>query len=883
MSAVTASQYFLNYYKIKSRVPAAVWMVLRLLTLAATLALVAVLLTDPPLGLRLFWGLSIPILLAAFVIAPGLWRQVCPMALMNQLPRLTNRSMARDLPQWARKSAFGIAVATFIALVALRAPLLNHRGDLVGLGILGVLAIAFMGGVVFKGRSGWCGTFCPLGPIQRDYGHAPLVMVRNGYCSTCVGCQKNCYDFNPRAAVFGDIYDDDAAYAGQRRFFMAMMPGMVLGYFLQAYNPDYSEPLRALIFVAAIATSVGFYHAVISFFPLNPFRAANLFGCAALAAFFFFAGPTILDTIQFFSGVMFPSFIVESSRFSGIVLASALLFRGRENERIFNEGSKSSSQVSVDQSSRSLRDRLAASTAAVVTDNETGTSFPVAHHQTLLEAMETARININFGCRAGLCGADAVIVCEGRDNFSPPAEEELATLRRLGLEGVGRLACMCRVQGEVVIDRDIKNAKRSRPVGATPSEPKADTLKTMGIQKVVIVGNGVAGITVAETLRRTSESVEVTVVTDEQHHFYNRMAIGRVLYGRAAMDGLFLLPDTWYAENRIDVWRSTVAVAIDRARRTLRLGTGETLSYDQLVLATGADAVIPSADYARFSNTFVLRSADDAKAVRMWAQQNSARKAVVIGGGVLGVEAADSLHHLGMRVTLLQRSGRLMDRQLDHNGAQRLARYLTNIDVVTHTEAVVTEFQGNGKCDTLILKDGARIEGDIFVACIGVVARTGLAKQCGLEVGSGIKVDSFMRTTDPAIYAVGDAAELPGAIGGLWPVAGAHAAAAVSGMLGRSDGYVSPRLLVQLKCDGIDLKSFGDWEERAGDETICAREHAPAWWRLVLRDGDLVGAVFVGPPASGRDLGRVIQAGANLRPVLGALRQGRIEALEELV
>jgi NAD(P)H-nitrite reductase large subunit len=144
-------------------------------------------------------------------------------------------------------------------------------------------------------------------------------------------------------------------------------------------------------------------------------------------------------------------------------------------------------------------------------------------------------------------------------------------------------------------------------------------------------------------------------------------------------------------------------------------------------------------------------------------------------------------------------------------------------------------------------------------------------------------VDSFMRTTDPAIYAVGDAAELPGAIGGLWPVAGAHAAAAVSGMLERPEGYMSPRLLVQLKCDGIDLKSFSDSEERPGDETICAGEDAPAWWRLVVRDGDLVSAVFVGPPASGRDLGRVIQAGTNLRTVLGALRQGRIEALAELV
>ena len=224
---------------------------------------------------------------------------------------------------------------------------------------------------------------------------------------------------------------------------------------------------------------------------------------------------------------MFPNVIVEISRFSGVVLAFALLLRAWENERIFKEGSRLSSQVSVDQSSRSLRDRIAASTAAIVTDNETGTSFPVAPNQTLLDAMETAGITINFGCRAGICGADAVIVCEGHDNFAPPAEDELATLRRLGLEGVGRLACMCRVRGQAVIDRDIKNARQSRPSSATPPERKDDPLKTMGIQKVVIVGNGVAGITVAETLRRTSESVEITVVTDEPHHFYNRMAIGR--------------------------------------------------------------------------------------------------------------------------------------------------------------------------------------------------------------------------------------------------------------------------------------------------------------------------------------------------------------------
>ena len=140
-----------------------------------------------------------------------------------------------------------------------------------------------------------------------------------------------------------------------------------------------------------------------------------------------------------------------------------------------------------------------------------------------------------------------------------------------------------------------------------------------------------------------------------------------------------------------------------------------------------------------------------------------------------------------------------------------------------------------------------------------------------------------MRTSDSAIYAVGDAAELHGATAGLWPVAAAQATAAVSGMLEKTDGYVNPRVLVQLKCDGVDLKSFGDLESRNGDETICAREDDPAWWRLVLREGRLVGAVFVGPPGSSRDLGRVMQLGMDLRPALEALRQGKIEALEELV
>ncbi len=876
----TAAKYFANYTQIPGHLPSPAWMALRLLTLIATLCLAGALILTP-FGLTLFWGLAIPLLPALFVIAPGLWRQVCPMALMNQLPLLAGHSFHRDLPGFARHWAFTIAAGAFIAIIAMRAPLLNHNGPLVGFGVIGMLLLALAGGIVFKGRSGWCGTFCPLAPIQRDYGHAPLLLVRNGYCRPCVGCQKNCYDFNPRAAVFEDLYDSDPAYAGQRRFFMAMMPGMVLGYFLPIAPVPYGGLARAAVLLGFICLSVGLYQAAISFFRINPFRAANLFACSALAAFYWFAGPLILSAGQALSGLAFPSAIVRTSQLTGLVLAAALSYRGWKNERLFRKVTEESTHLHVDQTARTLRDRVAAASVAMATDAETGTAFPVAPNQTLLEAMEAAHIGIDFGCRSGLCGADAVLVKSGSDNLSPPGPDELATLQRLGLDGLGRLACVCRVKGDVVVDRDVENAKRAYAL-TPPSPGTGDPLVAKGISKVVIVGNGVAGVTVAENLRRQSELVEITIVTDEPHHFYNRMAVGRVLYGRSAMDGLMLLPETWYADHKIEVWRNTLAESIDRQGRELRLGTREALPYDILVLATGADPLPPAPEYRRFSNCFVLRSAADALAVRMWAQRNAAHKAVVIGGGILGIEAADALRLLGMKVVLLQRADRLMDRQLDEQGAKRLTRYLGNIDIDVRTGVSVVRFEGDSLLQAVVLNDGSRVAADMFVACIGIAPRVELARSCGLEVGRGIKVDAFMCTSDPAIYAVGDAAELPGALAGFWPVAVAQASACIAGMLGRPDGYQPPHTFAQLKCDGIDLRSFGEVDVRPDDEIISAQEDAPAWWRFVLRDGKLTGAILVGPPGTGRDFGRLLNAETDLSPVLNELRQGRIEALVKL-
>jgi NAD(P)H-nitrite reductase large subunit len=480
--------------------------------------------------------------------------------------------------------------------------------------------------------------------------------------------------------------------------------------------------------------------------------------------------------------------------------------------------------------------------------------------------METAGVKINFGCRSGLCGADAVAILDGGDQLSPPDEDELATLRRLGLEGQARLACTCQVKGPVTIDVDPQGAgAQAAPQIAAPAAE--DLAAKHGIGKVVIIGNGAAGLGAAEALRGASPSLEIAVVTDESHHFCNRMAIGRVIYGRTAMEGLFLLPDDWYVAKKIDVWRNTLAVSIDRQARSVRLGTGETLPYDRLILATGAKSASPNPGYASFANAYVLRSANDALEIRARIQRHGARKAVVLGGGVLGVEAADALQHLGLDVIILQRSARLMDRQLDEIGALRLTQYLEAIGVRVRTHAAVEEFIGDGVLREVRLADGERIKGDIFIASVGLAPNVELARACGLDVGRGVKVDDKMRSSDPAIFAIGDVAERLGAAGGLWPIAVAQARIAAAALLGGEESYRTPPLLLQLKCDGVDLRSYGDVEPREGDEVLCADQDQDVWWKLILRDGKLAGAVFVGPPRSARDFTKALKAGADL-PVL---------------
>lgn len=873
-----ATQFFRNYTQRQARAPMALWWAARVIALSVAVALALLLIVQPALGLTLFWKLAIPLVPALLVIAPGLWRQVCPMATMNQIPRLAGWQRPRDLPAWAKASAFGIAVALFVAAVSLRVPLLNQAGPVVGVGVLGVLLLALAGGFAFKGRSGWCGTFCPLAPIQRTYGQAPLIVVKNGYCEPCVGCQKSCYDFNPRAAVFSDVYDDDPRHAAQRRLFFGLLPGLILGYFLQGPEPSYGTGTYLAILLAGVCASAGLYGLVLAFLPANPYRVSLGFGVLALASFYWFAGPLVVGTIASLAQLEAPSWLVMASRGAGLALAVALAASGLYAERRWQQVARKKPEKAAAGSVAAP----AAARGAEVTDRGSGITFTVDGEQSLLEAIEAAGLKINFGCRAGVCGADPVAVCEGAEHLSPPSDDELATLRRLGLEGRARLACMCNVQGPVVIDRDPHAAPAPVAVVKTQA-PARDPAREQGIERVVIVGNGVAGMGVADALRRGSESLQIDVVGNEPFAFYNRMGIGRLVYDSAGLEALTLVPPDWPQRQRIGVHRGAVAVRIDREQRVLHLHGGKSLPYDRLVIATGARSTPPDANFLKHPNAFVLRSAEDAQAMRYYAGRAKARRALVVGGGVLGVEAADALHHLGLKVTLLQRADRLMNAQLDGPGALRLQGYLESIGIQVVTNASVMRYEGAPILEVAQLAHGPRVKADIFVAALGIQANTFVAEQAGLTMGdNGIRVDRHMRTSDPLIYAVGDVAELKGTPRGLWPIGSAHAATAAASIFGEDLPYATPRIVLQLKCDGIDLRSQGEIVAREGDEDFHARDGDDAWWRLIVRHGQLAGGLYVGPPGTAKAFTKLLQQPVDLGPLRAELRAGSLDGLKRV-
>jgi ferredoxin len=283
----------------------------------------------------------------------------------------------------------------------------------------------------------------------------------------------------------------------------------------------------------------------------------------------------------------------------------------------------------------------------------------------LLDIAEASQVPIESGCRMGMCGSDPVSILEGEENLSAMRSAERRTLDRVDLGRGCRMACFTRVQGPVVVDPHPGLETGTEPDEARPPAARVDRAVQSSIRRVVIVGAGVAGVTAVEELRRTLDDTELTLICDEPYPFYNRMAITRLVSESVSIESLYLNPRDWAESRHVDYRRGVTVTAIDRANRAVSLEDGQELPYDRVVIATGASAFVPPLDGRDADGCFVLRTIDDAVQIQQHIRRSRGRTAVIVGGGLLGLEAAYYLAQLDVRVYVLDRGPWPLSRQLD--------------------------------------------------------------------------------------------------------------------------------------------------------------------------------------------------------------------------
>jgi nitrite reductase (NADH) large subunit len=863
---------FPNQTQIPSRVPVGAWQAIRVVTLLGAIGLAVALVVAPDDGLYVMWKVVIPVLPVLWLVVPGLWRNICPLSASNQTPRVLGLSKGLTAPAWLKEYGFVIAAGLFILFVSLRKVGLDDSGPASALLLLGALGGGFAGGVVLKGKSGWCSSICPLLPIQRLYGQTPYKLVANSHCAPCVGCTKSCYDFNPRVAYLADLNDPDRHWSGRRKLFAAAFPGLVIAFF-NLPEARGGEEIAALYGELALylAASIAIFFALDALLTVTTHKLTTLFGAAGFSLFYWYVSEPWAEPVMW------------AVRVAAIALAAGWLVRTYVKERAFQSQAgappaRPSAKPVVDLAAgRSMASHRALNAGAPeVTFEPEGKHVVAKPGMTLLEAAEAAGLPIESGCRMGVCGADPVCVSDGMEHLSGISDDERSTLDRLGFADNTRMACCARVQGPVTMKLEPeKPAKLSLSRIASFSYDRS-------IERVVVLGNGIAGVTAADHVRRRHPLAQIDVVAEESHNLYNRMGIARLIYGRSAMQGLYLNPDRWYEEHGVTAWLNTRASAIDRLRQEVELGTGETLPYDRLILATGSRSFVPPIPGFGSPGTFVLRTADDALGLRAFAQRHGARRAVVAGGGLLGLEAAYALHKLGLRTTVLERGDRLLRRQLDAHAATLLRGYLEGLGLELLTGAEVAALEGNGRVGMAYLADGRGVEADVFLVAAGIAPNAELARAAGLAVNRGVLVDERMRTQDYSILAAGDVAEHSGRVHGLWPVAVEQAEVAADNAVGGDKEYRGSIPFTMLKVVGIELTSIGRFEEQPGDDVIALTEPGGRYRKLVIEDGRIVGAILLGYSAEVAAVRTAINRGFNVAGVMEALRAGRWNALADL-
>ena len=380
------------------------------------------------------------------------------------------------------------------------------------------------------------------------------------------------------------------------------------------------------------------------------------------------------------------------------------------------------------------------------------------------------------------------------------------------------------------------------------------------LERLVVIGNGMAGQTAIEQiLKIKNDNIEIVVFGAEPFHSYNRIMLSDVLSGKRSFSQLNSKNRAWYEQNGIKLYTGSVVTKIDVDKKRVYAENGYSSSYDKILIATGSVPFIPPINGVDKKGVFVYRTIED-----VWSMAEVSRykkKAVVIGGGLLGLEAAKALKDNGMEVTVVHLMDHLMEQQLDYDSGLILQTLLEGMGLKFRMQAVTEEIIGEDSISGIKLESGEEIDADLVLICTGIRPNMELAEKTGILVQRGILVNDFLETSHENIYAIGECVEHRGMVYGLFDPLAEQARVVADSIAGSGVKTFEESLLsAVLKVAEINLVSVGNFE--GGEEyedLIYSDAQAGIYKKVVLKDDKIEGAIFLGDIKQYREIYRLVK------------------------
>ena len=388
------------------------------------------------------------------------------------------------------------------------------------------------------------------------------------------------------------------------------------------------------------------------------------------------------------------------------------------------------------------------------------------------------------------------------------------------------------------------------------------------MEKYLILGNGVAGTTAAENIRRNGATGEITIVTDEDLPFYYRVRLPDYLGNVVTESELIAKKEDWYNEKKISLKLGSRINDADPGKKHVITADGLTLAYDKLLLANGSHPFIPPIKGSDMKGVFAIHTIRDARQILRAAEKIN--NVVLVGGGLLGLEVANAFHKLGKNITVVEFFPRLLPRQLDSEGAARLQHFFEKMNFSFRLGTTTKEIAGDDRAEHVILKNGDVIPTEMVIISAGVRPNLKLAKMLGVNTDKGVIVDKYMQTSQADIFAAGDVIEFEGRTYGIWPAAVEQGKTAGINISGGKTAYEGTTLSNILKVAGIDLASAGEIDEENRFESKIVAVH-DIYKKVVIDNGKIIGCIMLGDRKHFNRISKAISSGEDILNELDSL------------